>query len=486
MFEVNHSIFDQFLLIGIPPTGTADDPPEVLAAFPPHEIPGLPTAILKDYALPYGSKPLKPPGFEDLVSDMFIFTISNNNIKYYGSTIIINPTISPLPFFTSEFTKNTLYAFVIISRNEFISAHLTFLTFLILFSSGKISNPNILSPKKHHATKVSDAFKGYLVTNHIAHHKDMPLPIFFTDPIHTYYKYEAGFEPLQLSPTFIVSIPEPSTIADNVINCTCFDTLFSSLEVEDIISLVTALLTDRQIVVFGTNLQQVSTTVISLVNLIHPVEYAGVVIPSIPEKPNFMTILEAPTPFIIGCKACDELTNIEFDESSVFVNLDANKIEAVTKIPEYPNYDSIVRKLKRILSNSRRAKLHQFSFPFFYRASIKQSIVLSKNSVSEIVNTFKNPLSCVYTDEVYPFFMTNIYEQNVTTDFNKDLFITMCKEDSKPFFEELFNSQSFCTYIESILAKFAEERGQSVKSKERRKLSRRQSSRKISMEFMHL
>ncbi|EAY14089.1 hypothetical protein TVAG_351370 [Trichomonas vaginalis G3] len=476
-------MFDQFLLVGIPPTGTPNDKPAVLAAFPPCEISGLPFGVLIDYALPNGTKPEKQPVCEKLISDMFVFTINSCQHRFYGSTLILNPTQPPLPFYVSEFTKNTLFAFVIISRNEYISSHLTFLSFLALFSAGKIPNPNILSPRLRPEHHPSDQNEGFKITNYMAHHPDMPLLMFFSDQIHAYCKYAIESEPLQLAPNFAISIPKEQC---EFLNCAIFDTFFSSLTIENIISLVTALLLDRQIVVFGSNFQQVSLVVLSLLQLIHPVNYVGTAIPALPNSSNYLTLLEAPTPFIIGCKTCDQLTNIEFDETAVFVNMDARQIEFVTPLPNYPSSESILRKLKRLVSNSARSKLHSLSFPFFYRSSLRQNLVFSKSTVSEISNIFRKPLSCLYTEEVYPYFISDINQQHVTTEFNKEIFLSMREPEERTFFEELFNSQSFNTYIQDVLSKYAEERGQSVSSKKRRPLMRRQSSRKISIDFLHL
>lgn len=493
-------LFDQFLFIGIPPSGTCDSKPEILAVFPPVELPDLSFQTLIDYSLPNGTKPLGKAIYENAISDMFTFSFNCHEVKFYGTTVHINPSKCVLPFYASDKTKNAIFALTIISRNTFIASHFTFLSFLALFSASKIVNPCIstMSPNdvslKQMGTKMlPESYRNYQITNFVAHHPEIPLPIFFTDPIHTYLKHDVT-QPLKLSQDFIIQ-PQPfakpgeseEEISHQQLRALSYDTLFSLLSIEDIVTLFTGLITDRQIFIFGSLLQEVSMCIIALNELITKVHYTGSLIPVLPSKDQYIHILEAPTPFLIGAYGAEQLTTIEFDETAIFVNLDSRKIEVSVKLPTYPNQKKVIKKIKKLLTVTLYSKPDQYAFPSFFRSKLRQSVNFSTAAIEEVNKILANQLSSVLTEEIYGFFMTNLdSHEERTTEFNKDIFMTILPDDQKEFYTLLFESQTFTCYLQDLLLKYSREKGQRCVMPKKRKQCTRKSSRKISTGFLTL
>ena len=495
--------FDQFLLIGIPPNGSViDDNPTVLAAYPPFELPELKFQTLIDYALPNGCIPTDQPVYEKVIYDMFVFSFKCHDVNFYGTTVLINPINIELPFYVSEKTQNSLFAFTIISRNTFISSHFTFLTFMCLLSSFKIKDPNLgMAPqtpeqgKQITIVRMPDEFKDYQVTNFIGHHPDVPIPLFFSDPIHMYFRYNGSNGPLTLSANYVIQtfasqidkeMEDAQSMHQHMQNLS-FDTLFSLLSPSQVITLVCGLLLDRQIVIIGSRFQEITMCVIALTELIAPINYTGVSIPILPTGDKYSTLLEAPTPFIIGTLPTEKITTIEFDETAIFVNLDNREMEITVPIPRFPKQDAVIRKLKRVINVSLLSKPSSFSFPSFFRSKIKQNLIFSNAAIIEIPNIIRKPLSNVLTEEIYGFFMTNLdSKEELTTEFNKDVFLSIITDDQKEFYLQLFESQSFSLYLQNILESYATERGHHYVKPRKSTLLRRKSSRKISSEFLNL
>ena len=495
--------FDQFLLIGIPPTGNLiDSKPTILAAYPPFELPDLRFTTLIDYSLPNGCIPTDKPVYKKVIYDMFVFSFKCHGVIFYGSTVLFNPINIQMPFYVSATTQDSLFAFTIISRNTFISSHFTFLTFLGLLSSSKIKDPNL--PLLHQTpeqgkqitiVRMPDEYKDYQVTNFIVHHPDVPLPIFFTDPIHLYFRYNGSNGPLTLSSSYVIQTfasqiekeTEDSQSSHQHMQNLSFDTLFSILSPKKIITLVCGLLLDRQIVIIGSRLQEITMCVIALTELMSPVNYTGVSIPILPSNETYSTLLEAPTPFIIGTLPNEKITTIDFDETAIFVNLDNKEMEITIPVPRFPKQEAVVRKLKRIINVSILSKPSNFSFPSYFRSKIKQSLVFSNAAIIEIPNIIRKPLSNVLTEEIYGFFMTNLdSKEELTTEFNKDIFLSIVPDDQKEFYTELFESQSFTLHLQNTLEHYATERGHHYVRPRKSSLLRRKSSRKISSEFLNI
>lgn len=493
-------IFDQFLFIGIPPSGTCDSKPEILAVFPPVQLPDLCFQTLIDYSLPNGTKQHGKAIYENAITDMFSFSFNCHEVKFYGTTVHINPSKCVLPFYASEKTKNSIFALTIISRNTFISSHFTFLSFLALFSASKIVNPCIstlspsdVSPSQSGTSMLPESYKNYQITHFVAHHPEIPLPIFFTDPIHTYLRHDATM-PLRLSQDFIIQAqpfakPDESeeAILHQQLRALSYDTLFSLLSVEDIVTLFIGLITDRQIFIFGSLLQEVSMCIIALNELLTKVHYTGSMIPVLPSKEKYIHLLEAPTPYLIGAYGAEQLTTIEFDETAIFVNLDSRKIEVSVKLPAYPNQKKVIKKLKKLLNVTLYSKPDQYAFPSFFKSKLNHSVNFSTAAIEEVNKILANQLSNVLTEEIYGFFMTNLdSHEERTTEFNKGVFLTILPDEQKEFYTLLFESMTFTCYLQDLLLKYSREKGQRCIMPKKRKLITRKSSRKISTGFLTL
>jgi hypothetical protein len=100
--------------------------------------------------------------------------------------------------------------------------------------------------------------------------------------------------------------------------------LFSSLPVEDLCWLVSALVQEKSIIFISNNLGLLTSAVLGLRSLIRPLNWLSLTVPLIPE--NLKEIIEAPVPLLAGTTYMDANTRYKFS-NIVWVLLDENDPE---------------------------------------------------------------------------------------------------------------------------------------------------------------
>ena len=330
-------VYDQFFIIGIPPSNSnSDSEPEVLLAYPPTGHPRakleqiismcLPTGIKRKYLLKNGNQPIQ---------DEFVFTIVNGMEVTYGSCVhvTIDPTkIKKIPFYAPS-TGTSNFAFCILSHSPVLSAHFTFLSYLIL-STLDLYDISDIPKLELPFLDTNEIIENLDLDGQIAHHSSITVPEFFSNALKYYYSKDSASSPFQFGKDAQIFFP-PIDNKDCLLWLS-LDTIFSLLSVELIIKLVTSIIFDAQVLVIGHSLQEVSITVLALQHLIHPFRFCGPVIPILPDTSDFFELLNSPTPFIIGVAPCKELSSFVFLEGCIFVYLDRKNVPLVVNA-NFPN-----------------------------------------------------------------------------------------------------------------------------------------------------
>jgi hypothetical protein len=450
------TVFDQILLIGVPPYNHPDSAPQILVAYPPVTADGLDFSKLTRLALPTGPsrKYLRAAG-SNLIQDDFVFTLSQGVETRYGICIHVKPKTAC--FFAPTQMRNVVFALCIFVRQPVFSPHFLFLSFLALSSVGSSGLCRLLPPDSEPIDFEGKPIDGMIVTDAIAHNPTIKVPQFFPDAVKSFQLCENGSPPLFLGPDLEIYFPNAED-PNAVLNYT-LDTLFSILSVEDIIRLVIAMILDGQILVIGSSLREVTYTVLALQYLIRPFTFCGPVIPILPATAEFLDLLASPTPFLVGVAPCPELRDVVFLDSSIFVHIDRHLVSA-SSAPVYPNYRPVMEQIERILRQEKSASPHPFGYPMLFRRQTKQKYCFSTITVELIDAAIKHPLSQVCSDFVYCFFVTDVSAApGGVTVFNSELFLAQVSDDDRPFFAELLDSQTFEMYIETRISEFLAMKG---------------------------
>ena len=203
-------------------------------------------------------------------------------------------------------------------------------------------------------------------------------------------------------------------------------------------------------------------TVMTLVQMVDPMKYCGMVIPLLPQtNPDYMDLLGAPTPYIIGTLPNDNL-KVDFLNTTIVLNLDKRTIQIDEDLPPYPNYKVVTESIKKILDKSKK-EYTKYSIPEEYMSSLKHKYSLSNAANDEVMKALKQPFELIFSDYIFSFFITDLDKDGLSTTFNKDLFLECTPKE--PFFAQLINSQSFDLWINSKIVEYLKLKGEDNKQK---------------------
>ncbi len=132
--------------------------------------------------------------------------------------------------------------------------------------------------------------------------------------------------------------------------------LFRALGVDNIMFLLSCLLTERRLIVSSSSLERLSECIHGLMAIIYPFRWQHIFVPILPEQ--LLNYLGAPMPFIIGIKTylATEMTEYPVSEV-VLVDLDKNSIrsslglDVLKPLPNDPAW-KLRRELNRLLKKS--------------------------------------------------------------------------------------------------------------------------------------
>jgi hypothetical protein len=437
------------MLIGIPPGKSPDGHPEILVAYPPVTVDGLESSKVIELAMPTGGqrKYLRSMG-KNPIQDHFVFTMNKTD---YG--VCVHVEVKAPCFFAPNPTRKSFFAFCFLTQQFVFSAHFLFLAYLIL-SSLNLTAVCTFTPSRRSFDFAKKSFDFLLVDNDVAHNAWITVPDCFSDALKFFETCSAVSPPLFLGPD--LEIYFPSTTNPDAVLYYVLDTLFSLLSVEDIVRLVSAIVRDAQVLVIGDSLKEVTHVVLALQALIKPFTFCGPVIPILPAVPTFLSLLASPTPFLIGVAPTPELRNIAFLDSSIFVHLDRHVISSPLG-PSYPHFHSVVDQVDRILAKEKSHAPHPFGYPLIFRREWKHKFCFSASTTDLIDAAIREPLSQIFTDFVYCFFVTDMSageDGSGVTVFNSELFLAQCPTEDRPFFTQLLESQNFEMYIERRITEY--------------------------------
>jgi hypothetical protein len=452
--------FEQFLIVGLPPASPPNAPAQILVAYPPTEIHGLSFDRVIAMCLPSGiSRRHLLSRSSSAIQDHFVFMLGQGLSPVYGVCLHIGGGMST--FFDPAALPNVTFAFCFLTRQPVFSAHFQFLAYLLFASLGQFE-PLIFDPQNRRPPRI---LSGRPITtmrideDGFAHNSDIVVPHFFTNALKFYEDCGPYHPPLRLGRD--IEIYFPASIETNFPLYYTLDTLFSLLSIDDIVRIVGAIFLDATVLVLGSSLKEVTHCVLALQFLIHPCLYCGPVIPILPSNPEFLALLDSPTPFISGVVPSTELRSLSFLDTSIFVNLDRRAISS-SEFPSYPHHREISRKIEAILAKEKSQTPHPFGYPLIFRRHMNHRFSFSPTTANLIAATIREPLWQILTDFVHCFFvsdMTSAPDGRWVTVFNSELYLAQVEAEWVEFFTALVESQNFGLYIEAKITSYLAHKG---------------------------
>lgn len=458
--------YEQFFLIGIPPDKTPNDPPQVLMAYPAYQIAELNPKQIIEHALPYGTNKRKTKSGNYVIQEEFSFMLRFGESEVYGITVTFYSNSSDLPFFMSKSTKNTLFSFVILSRVPTLSTHFSFLTYLVLVVTGGIPKFKLSNDVTFVPNLPGIPIPDLKITKSIAHYETFEVPENIAKFIEIYHKCSPGMPSMNITDKLQLNF-QPNDGSQSILN-TALDTVCSILDPNMILDVISALYLDYQVLVIGSCLEEVSLSVLAFVHLIDPMKYSGIVMPLLPQSGEYFDILQAPTPYIIGTMPNDRLLDVEFINTTVFVNLDTKTVETDNEMPHYPDAENIVKELKKVFATKSKSP-GSYIFPTEYKSHLKHKYSFTPVIINQTLSTIRKPLENITTDFIFSFFVTDTDHEGSQPVFNRELFLMVMPQEA--FFNDLLNSQTFEQWTSQKLDEFMIYKG--IDIKKRRKSVRR-------------
>ena len=447
-------LFDQFLLIGVPPK-SSDMTPSILVAYPPISMSCIDMTTVIAMAMPTGPKRQDLRSNEGrTLQDEFVFTVAYGDDTIYGVCLHVYAKSFRNTFFVSKHTKSTFFALCFLTRKPVIAAHLSFLAYLALISIDRIDRAQ-LEDSPTAVLEGKPVMKDMLIDEGVGHVDGVDVPKFFAQAVKFYHSRTLNSAPMFL--TRKIEIYFPQVADDSSIMSCVLDTIFSILSVDHVVSLVGALMLDAQVVVIGSNLHEITSTVLALQLLVKPFRFCGPVIPILPHTETFLRLLGSPTPFLIGVPACRELKDVVFLDTSIFVYLD-RKTVAIPEGPLYPAKQQVVKKLEELISKEKSHTPHPFGFPGIFRQHYNYHYCFTPMTCTLITAALHEPLNQLFSDFLYGFFVTDrsTRDGEGVTVFNSELFMAQVEESKRPFFKALIESQNFENFVEDKITEYVE------------------------------
>lgn len=462
----------QFLIIGIPPAGNKKSNPQILVAYPPFQIPNFPINNIIEQSFPTGvDRSNLKTTIKHALQDEFVFQLNTTEQKLYGVCVHINPRGGKNVFYTSKNTKKFNFCFCLLTQVPLFSSHFTFLSFLALFSIGKIPNPlDIKDTYNPILAPCGDLIPNLDLTSKIGHFAGIVVPEIFEKQLARYFVQTFTSPPILLAPNFeLCWLPEQ--MLNKSVLLSSIDTLFSLLSVRDVVTIFSGLILDAQILVIGSYLQEVSMVIYALHSLLSPFNFAGTVFPILPNTMHTFDLLQLPTPFMFGMAPNPQLKKITFLESCFIVDLDKQRVSVSDFFPQIPKFDMIVGHITAILNDSLQRPVtdNPYCFPTCFTCYLNHKYKLEMQEVDSILMELQEPFQSIITDRLMQFFVTDAAE-NITI-FNSELFMASADGESAKYFEALIDSQTFQDYVEERLTTFMQSKGELSSSERQRRPS---------------
>lgn len=477
----NHQIFEHFLIVGPPPdieSKSKNVKPRILFVYPSNNL-QLTTEdinIIPDFCFSKGFSQSSSLEFDSdhVIEAEFVFRLHPSGLYGVCSRCFVNP--SRIPFFASNETVNYPFCYCFITKYPIFSVHFTILYYFTLLID-RLVDPagDRLFKKERDSGSQGDSIPDLISTHNFSTWKGFKIPfvikkeLFFLYRIHKHTS-ENKCASIELSDDLKVFIPSYLDYDELIGNC-CFDVLFSSLSISNIVQIFTNVLLEESTILYSENVEKVTLSVLALTALFHKFDLLCNIYVILPK--SHAIILQSPFPYLIGvCFRPDD----ELLEENCFVNLDTHKIEREKIHVRNPQAHNIIRKLNKIFEKHEDKitvpdssefekydeflnNVHVYSRPIHSLLMYQTKFVIHPLIVRKIIKCFVTEFYDKLTDMITPFFVSDSTDSNnPITVFNKNLFLKYIDNTSKDFYELFLQTSIFDMYTENKIAELEKKR----------------------------
>lgn len=470
-------LFDIFLIVGLPPNSKDKSAtPEILFAYPPFENPEISLDHICDHCLPTGPKrQYLDPNKGQYIKDEFCIRLKSIWRQIHGVCVHVDPRYAPtLPFFASKETRESTFCLCLLTGTPVLGAHFSFVTYLAQWCAGIVRAPTEFDGSIAVEMPPGTPIPGLDLVNQYGFWPGIEVPPQFVDEIANYYTSPLTAPPVKYDSTLELRFPPRESIdSDKPVLWASLDTLFSLITPAEAVRALCGLMLDGQVLVMGKCLQEVTMVIYALLSLMVPLRFLGQIIPVLPSTPEFMELLNSPTPFIIGTAPSPALSKFAFLDSLILIDLDKRQSPPVSFYPKFPLFDVIVKQTQDILSQKGPSERNVYGFPDVFNRAKDHKVHLTTSAVDKIHTIMQQPFNNIYTEYLWCFFVTEMSTNDKVgvTVFNQELFMAQVTPDDAPFYDLLMESLSFQEYIENRITQYMKMRGESTKGRRRSSFS---------------
>lgn len=221
-------------------------------------------------------------------------------------------------------------------------------------------------------------------------------------------------------------------------------TLCAALKLPVILQLLTAVLLERQTVVFCPNMGVLTAVVLALTPLVRPFAWQSMLLPVLPCTEEMLVFLDAPVPFLVGVQhktseitaACGGLVHVDVPESTV---------KGPEVLPALPNDKLLMERLMpsfNVLSNIGRRQAH--GAPLYAVTGIQRT------AAEGFLQNMRQYLTGL-TSSLAKHTITDVKHNKRTSVLMKDSFIESFLPRERPFLRQFVETQMFSEYVDAVI-----------------------------------
>ncbi|KAK8858300.1 hypothetical protein M9Y10_013402 [Tritrichomonas musculus] len=493
----NTKMFEQFLILGAPPSFETKNPePVILSSYPRVSISSRPdneVKMLISFCFPNGFFQIRrdATGLRTILSE-FVFFLKEESDTLYG--ICLHFRGNDNLFFATEKNLDYPFCYCLLTTTPFFSSHFTFLSYFSLLMVDRIrplphinnSDMEVLLPaineKLFASLELDEQFSEIAVYPGIKATQAMRDELSFYYSLPTKIKDRKVYPKIPLSSKITLFLPLHLS-KNQCLAYSSFHTLFNLLKIPDIVTIYTALLLEMHIVFISRrDLHLLTMSLIAILSLLKPFKTrAMTILPILPSRKDFLQILDSPVPYIIGTASSTK-------DADLIVNIDSFEVIANTRIPSLPNRNNLIKKLTAIIHDNQQvcsvpqkrfsispndnssnkqlnkeyldfiARYNPYNFPVIYISLMKLTFIFPPTIIELIIDAFRSNIIPYMSETIHGCFVTDATDpSNPVTVCNNGLFLCQVPNRDREFYEKFIQTdiwETFCDKLSKPIVEF--------------------------------
>jgi hypothetical protein len=220
--------------------------------------------------------------------------------------------------------------------------------------------------------------------------------------------------------------------------------LCRSLTLPNILTLLTAVLLERQTVVFSPNVGVLTSVVLSMIPLVRPFAWQSLLLPVLPCTEDMLDLLQAPVPFLVGMQHKTEDVRALVG-GLVRVNVGKDKVKGAATLPALPNDRLLMQRLQpsyNVLSNIGRRQGH--CQPLYAVGGIQRT------AAEGFLQNMRQYLTGL-TANLAKHTITDVQHEDRVSLLLKDSFIESFAPKERPFVRQFVETQMFTEFVDAVI-----------------------------------